>query len=95
MKYTGSAKKKSRSNGFSTKKRPQAASRYVVCVKNDDYPASLELRKLYAAIPDKTADKAGLIRIIDESGEDYLYPTNYFVALKLPSTVRKAVQLAS
>jgi len=95
MKRTGLAKKKSRSNGFSTKKRPQAASQYVVCVKNEDYPASLELRKLYATMTDKIADKAGLIRVVDESGEDYLYPSDYFVPIKLPRTVQKAVQLAS
>jgi hypothetical protein len=95
MKHTGSAKKKSRSNGSSTKKRPQAASQYVVCVKNEEYPASLELRKLYPTVPDKPAERAGLIRVIDESGEDYLYPSDYFVPIKLPRTVQKAVQLAS
>lgn len=44
---------------------------------------------------DKIADKAGLIRVVDESGEDYLYPSDYFVPIKLPRTVQKAVQLAS
>lgn len=91
----GSEKKKSKSNGSSTKKRRQAASQFAVCVKNDDYPAALELRKLYAIIPDKNADKAGLIRIVDESGEDYLYPAEYFMLVKLPRPVQKAVRLAS
>jgi hypothetical protein len=95
MKHMGSAKKKSKSNGSSTKKRPQAASQYAVCVKNDDYPAALELRKLYAIIPDKHAAKAGLIRIVDESGEDYLYPAEYFMVIKLPRPIQKAVRLAS
>ena len=91
----GSAKKKSKSNGSSTKKRPQSASRYVVCVKNDGYPASLELRKLYSAIPHKAADKAGLIRVVDESGEDYLYPTDYFLPVKLSQAIQKVVRMAS
>lgn len=67
----------------------------MVCVKNENYPASLELRKLYRVLQDKNAAKSGLVRIVDESGEDYLYPADYFVAMKLPRTVAKAVQLAS
>lgn len=95
MKHAGSAKKKSKSNGSSTKKRPAPASQYVVCVKNDDYPSSLELRKLYPVIADRNAAKAGLIRVVDESGEDYLYPADYFVPIKLPRPVERAVRLAS
>lgn len=90
----GSAEKRSKSNGSSPKKDP-AGSQYVICVKNEDYPASLELRKIYSLIPDKTASKSGLLRVVDESGEDYLYPAEYFVAIRLPRTVRKAVQLTS
>ena len=82
---------KPKSNGYSVKK----AAKYVVCVKNENYPASLELRKLYEIIYDKEAAKSGLVRIIDESGEDYLYPADYFVAMKLPRTVAEAVRLAS
>jgi hypothetical protein len=88
-----SAKKKSKSNGFSTKKAP--AGQYVVCVQNHGYVASLELRKIYQVIPDKVAAKSGLLRVIDESGEDYLYPTDFFVPIKLPRTVEKAVQMVS
>jgi hypothetical protein len=87
------AEKKSKSNGSSPKKR--VGGQYVVCVKNEDYPASLELRKIYSLIPDKTANKSGLLRVVDESGEDYLYPANHFVSIKLPRTLQKAVQLAS
>ena len=68
---------------------------YVVCIKNEDYPASLELLKLYLVLPDRAAEKVGLRRIIDESGEDYLYPEDYFVDIKLPSAVEKVVRLAS
>lgn len=52
---------------------------FVVCVKNTGYAASLELLKLYQAIPDEVAAKLHQIRVIDESGEDYLYPEEYFV----------------
>jgi hypothetical protein len=67
----------------------------VICVKNEDYPASLELCKIYSLISDKSASKSGLLRVVDESGEDYLYPADYFVAIKLPRAVQRAVTLAS
>lgn len=57
---------------------------YVLCIRNDGYPASLEVRKVYASLPDPPAAQRGLIRVIDESGEDYLYPSAYFVPLVLP-----------
>lgn len=93
MKRMESAEKKSKSNGSSNRKR--ARTQYVVCVKNEDYPASLELRKLYPVIPDRAAARVGFRRIIDESGEDYLYPESYFVDIKLPSSVERVVRLAS
>ena len=62
---------------------------FVVCVRNDDYPASLELRKLYPVIPDATAAAHDHIRIIDESGEDYLYPACYFEPVDLPQALRE------
>ena len=68
---------------------------FVVCVKNKDYAASLELRKLYRAIPDAVAAKLRQIRVIDESGEDYLYPASYFVALQLPQAAERAVLRAT
>ena len=89
----GSAEKRSKSNGSSPKKR--ARTQYVVCVKNQDYPASLEVRKLYPVVPDRAAARVGLRRIVDESGEDYLYPESYFIDIKLPSSVEKIVRLAS
>jgi hypothetical protein len=93
MKHTELAEKKSKSNGSSPKKR--LGSQYAVCINNEGYPASLELRKIYSILTDKTATKSGLIRVVDESGEDYLYPSDYFVAIKLPRAVEKAVQLVS
>jgi uncharacterized protein YnzC (UPF0291/DUF896 family) len=59
----------------------RAEPKFVVCVKNKDYAASLELRKLYEVISDETAAKLRQIRVIDESGEDYLYPEEYFVTV--------------
>ena len=67
------------------------ASNYVVCVKNDDYPASLEVRKLYSRIPDSDAERHGQVRIVDESGEDYLYPAEYFRAIELPLEIERSI----
>jgi hypothetical protein len=75
--------------------KKSAAAQYVVCIKNQDYPASLELRKIYKLIPDRIAAKLGLLRVIDESEEDYLYPAAYFVAIRLPRTVKRALRLSS
>lgn len=93
MRHMGLAGRKSRLNGSSPKKR--SGLHYVVCVNNEDYPASLELRKIYSLIPDRDASKSGLLRVVDESGEDYLYPANYFVAIRVPRAVAKVVQLVS
>jgi hypothetical protein len=67
----------------------------VVCVKNDGYPASLERRKLYVVLKDQDADKHGLMRIVDESGADYLYPKLYFRPIALPQSVKRAVLAAA
>ena len=66
----------------------------VVCVSNDGHPVSLEKRKIYIALRDASADKLGLVRIIDESGEDYLYPKTLFRTIALPQAVKKAVLAA-
>ena len=60
-------------------------------VNNKDYPASLELRKLYQVVADEAAAKHHQLRVIDESGEDYLYPEEYFVPVQLPQAAEKAV----
>lgn len=65
--------------------------KYVICVNNDDYAASLEVRKLYESLPDDDAARHGQLRVIDESGEDYLYPASYFVAVDLPADVEKTI----
>ena len=67
---------------------------FVVCINNKGYPASLEIRKLYQAIPDETAAKVRQVRVIDESGEDYLYPESYFVPVQLPDAIERVVRRA-
>jgi hypothetical protein len=64
--------------------------RYVLCIENDGYAASLEKRKIYVAVPDKTAEKRGFVRVIDESGEDYLFPASRFVSINVPLEAREA-----
>ncbi len=74
------------------KKLPQ---QFLVCIKNDDYSASLEVRKVYQVIPDARASAHQLVRVIDESGEDYLYPEHYFVPIQLPHAAVAAFVQAS
>jgi hypothetical protein len=71
------------------------AEQLVVCIENDGYPASLEKRKIYVALRDEVAGKHGLLRVIDESGDDYLYPKNFFRPIDLPQTVKRAVLAAA
>ena len=70
------------------------ARELVVCVENDGYPASLEKRKIYVSLRDSAAEKHGMLRIVDESGEDYLYPKSFFRPIALPLAVRRAVLAA-
>jgi hypothetical protein len=65
--------------------------KFVICISNDEYPASLEKRKIYLQVPDTEAEKLHHIRVIDESGEDYLYPEAYFRAIELPDEIKQAV----
>ena len=65
--------------------------KFVVCVSNEEYPASLELHKIYRVLPDNDAAVDGDLRVIDESGEDYLYPKEYFVFVELPRAVEKSL----
>lgn len=68
------------------KRRPS----FVICIKNSGYPASLEVRKVYRRLPDPPGARRGYLRVIDESGEDYLYPREFFVELRLPSMAKRA-----
>jgi hypothetical protein len=68
--------------------------RFVICIRNSGYLASLELRKLYEVVEDAEAEKDDMIRVIDESGDDYLFPSHRFIAAPLPAAVEEAVLLA-
>jgi len=70
-------------------------SKFVNCVENSEHPASLERRKIYEVLPDPDAAKEGLIRVIDESGDDYLYPESYFIDANLPKSIEAAVVKAA
>jgi hypothetical protein len=72
-----------------------ASKQLVVCIGNDGYPVSLEKRKIYVALRDKGAEERGLLRVIDESGEDYLHPAEFFRPIELPQAVKKAVLAAA
>jgi len=72
-----------------------AKKRFVICVKNEDYEVDLDLRKVYQVIPDPKSEKLGMFRIVDESGEDYLYPQDFFLPIALPKTVERALAKAS
>ena len=68
---------------------------YVVCLSNKGYRASLVSRRIYETVPDAEATSRGLVRVIDESGEDYLFPANLFEAIELPTGLRRKLALAT
>jgi hypothetical protein len=72
----------------------QKKKQYVVCVRNEGYRVSLVLRRIYECLPDLDAEKRNLLRVIDESSEDYLYPSEMFVTIKLPAAAGKAFAVA-
>ena len=77
------------------KKSTKSSPDFVVCINNEGYPASLEMHKIYRVVPDEDAVVDGDIRIIDESGEDYLYPASYFAPIKVPQLVEESLLRAS
>ena len=76
-----------------TAKKPDP--RYVVCIGTAEYSASLVLRRIYLCLPDPDAEKRGLLRVIDESGGDYLFPENLFVAIDLPEQAARKIANAT
>jgi hypothetical protein len=76
------------------KKAEKASAHFVVCLNNDGYKASLEVGKLYRFIPDREAAAEGLIRVVDESGEDYAFNASRFHLVNLPATVEKTLLAA-
>ncbi len=73
----------------------ESNQRFVICIRNDAYEASLELRKVYQVIPDVEATNNHMLRVTDESGEDYFYPAEFFMLIELPEAVRKALVRAA
>jgi hypothetical protein len=97
MKPPASARKSSRSSASSkepVRTSSRSASRLVICVRNEGYEASLELRKIYRVVDDAEAESHGLLRVIDESGDDYLYPSASFLPVVLPLATRRAILAA-
>ncbi len=76
-------------------KRKNSTLLFAICVDNSEYPASLELHKVYRVLPDEDAEQDGDLRVIDESGEDYLYPADYFMMLELPRDVQRILLQAN
>ena len=97
MKRTASARKSSNARGTSTRSRKPVGTRrrFVVCVRNDGYEASLERNKIYTVLPDDDAERDGDLRVVDESGEDYLFAADRFVAIEVPAAVRASILKAS
>lgn len=76
-------------------KKKQPATQFAVCINTADYPASLEPHKIYRVITDEDAAADGDMRIVDESGEDYLYPQDWFVIVALPQAVETSLLRAA
>jgi len=93
MKRMASVARNSRSSGSSTGRKRRgrvgSAPHYVLCVNNAGYPASLDLGKLYRCLRDPKAMRHAMWRIVDESGEDYLYPSDWFIEITLPAAAKR------
>ena len=74
-------------------RRKRTERKFVLCVKNDECE-DLEKRKVYRVLRDEKAEKEGYMRVIDESGEDYLYPASYFIRVQLPQEAQEAIAAA-
>ena len=90
-----SAKKNSKSSATSRRSSGNDVSRFVICIRNTGYEVSLEKGKVYPRLPDRQAQLDGLIRVVDESGEDYLFPAEAFLPIALSREVEKALRRAS
>jgi hypothetical protein len=77
------------------KRPPEGSPQFAVCIDNSGYPASLELHKIYRVLRDEDAARDGDLRVVDESGEDYLYPARNFLVVALPKAVERARLKAS
>ena len=97
MKHMASARKSSSARSTSTRapRRVVRKRRFVVCVRNDGYEASLERNKIYSVVPDHDAERDGDLRVVDESGEDYLFSADRFVPIEVPAAVRASLLRAA
>lgn len=77
------------------KRSANSTPQFAICINNSEYPASLELHKIYRVLPDEEAEQDGDLRVVDESGEDYLYTADYFMMLELPREVQRVLLQAS
>jgi hypothetical protein len=93
-KRMASGAKSSRSS-VSSRDRSASRARHVVCLSNDGYGASLERRKIYLAVVDRQAGRVGMVRVVDESGDDYLYPRSFFAEIKVSALLAKALASAT
>lgn len=93
MKRMASVAKKSSGKGISTRPNRSRlrAPRFAVCIQNAGYEASLERNKIYVVVPDAAAEREGDLRVIDESGEDYLFAADRFVAVEVPAAVKASL----
>ena len=93
MKRMVSARKSSSARATSTRSRKLGSTErnFAVCVRNDGFEASLERNKIYAVLRDEDAERDGDLRIVDESGEDYLFSADRFVAIEVPAAVRASL----
>jgi hypothetical protein len=91
MKGTASARRNSSASGTSTSRKAAKRRTFAVCIRNEGYEASLERNKIYAVVADEDARGDGDLRVIDESGEDYLFSADRFVAIQFPPAVKNSL----
>jgi hypothetical protein len=97
MKHMASEEKRSNRNAIwnnGTKDKNMSTPRFAICIDNSHYPESLELHKVYRVISDEDAERDDDLRVIDESGEDYLYPADYFLLVNLPQDVLATLDMS-
>ena len=76
-------------------KHQESDARFAICIKNDGYVDDLKVKTIYQVLPDESAARSNYIRVIDETGEDYLYPAEYFVFVELPPEAAKTLMLTA
>jgi hypothetical protein len=80
-----------RDQTFAMKTMSERQRHFAVCIRNDEYEESLELKKIYELLTDTRAEEHNMVRVIDEEGEDYLYPRDWFLPIELPERIEQAI----